>query len=63
MLGLSSSLTRTASLATKVTTWFVRCPGSHRAVYGTAAAAAAIGGYVATPGCRQVVDGRVYTQC
>ena len=37
---------------------------TRRAVYGTAAAAAA-GAYVATPGCRQVVDayGRVYTQC
>jgi hypothetical protein len=38
---------------------------TRRAVYGTAAAAAAAGAYVATPGCRQVVDayGRVYTQC
>jgi len=37
---------------------------TRRAVYGTAAAGAA-GAYVATPGCRQVVDayGRVYTQC
>jgi hypothetical protein len=38
---------------------------TRRAVYGSAAAAAAAGAYVATPGCRQVVDayGRVYTQC
>jgi hypothetical protein len=38
---------------------------TRRAVYGTAAAAGAAGAYVATPGCRQVVDayGRVYTQC
>ena len=38
---------------------------TRRAVYGSAAAAAAAGAYVATPGCRQVVDayGRVYMQC
>jgi hypothetical protein len=38
---------------------------TRRAVYGTAAAAAAAGAYVATPGCAQVVDayGRVYTRC
>ena len=37
---------------------------TRRAVYGTAAAAAA-GAYVATPGCAQVTDayGRVYTRC
>lgn len=38
---------------------------TRRAVYGTAAAAAAAGAYVATPGCAQVTDayGRVYTRC
>jgi hypothetical protein len=38
---------------------------TRRAVYGTAAAAAAAGAYVATPGCAQVVNayGQVITRC
>jgi len=38
---------------------------TRRAVYGTAAAAAAAGAYVATPGCVQVTNayGQVVTKC
>jgi hypothetical protein len=38
---------------------------TRRAVYGTAAAAAAAGAYVATPGCVQVTNayGQVVTRC
>jgi hypothetical protein len=38
---------------------------TRRAVYGTAAAAAAAGAYVATPGCMQVTNayGQIVTRC
>jgi hypothetical protein len=38
---------------------------TRRAVYGTAAAAAAAGAYAATPGCVQVTNayGQVVTKC